>query len=172
MILIVPPTFHTHCVRVLIQIRANIIIFFINSMYNIKPLIMFRRVSVSLDHHEWITNVKILGALYTVILLLNIFVNNWNTKTIKQKYKCTQLRVLKEAYKPHPTASVVPWWTKSVNVVAVLAGFGQLFLGNSFIVCFLYIQFHLANVVYTLSSFSCYNMMFVVMIVVECSLML
>jgi hypothetical protein len=36
MILIVPTTFHTHCVRVSIQIRANIIIFFINSMYDIK----------------------------------------------------------------------------------------------------------------------------------------
>jgi hypothetical protein len=38
MILIVPTTFHTHCIRISIQIRANIIIFFINCMYNIKPL--------------------------------------------------------------------------------------------------------------------------------------
>jgi hypothetical protein len=38
MILIIPTTFYTYCVRVSIQIRANIILFFINSMYNIKPL--------------------------------------------------------------------------------------------------------------------------------------
>jgi hypothetical protein len=36
---IIPTTFLTHCVRVSIQIRANIIIFFINSIYNIKPLV-------------------------------------------------------------------------------------------------------------------------------------
>jgi hypothetical protein len=41
MIFIVPTNFHTHCVRVSIQTRANIIIFYINTMYNIKPLIMF-----------------------------------------------------------------------------------------------------------------------------------
>jgi hypothetical protein len=36
-----------------IQIRANIVMFFINSIYNIKPLVMFiRRVSVSFDHHQ------------------------------------------------------------------------------------------------------------------------
>jgi hypothetical protein len=55
-------TFLTHCVRVSIQIRANII-FFMNSIYNIKPLVMFRRVSMSLDHHQWITKFKILRGL-------------------------------------------------------------------------------------------------------------
>jgi hypothetical protein len=33
MILIVPNTFHTHCVRVSIKIRANIIIFFTKYIY-------------------------------------------------------------------------------------------------------------------------------------------
>jgi hypothetical protein len=61
--LIIPTTFLTNCVRVSIQIRANIIIFCINSIYNIKPLVMFRRVSISLDHHELIKNLKILGRL-------------------------------------------------------------------------------------------------------------
>jgi hypothetical protein len=59
--LIIPTTFLTHCVRVSIQIQANVIIFFINSIYNIKPLVMFRCDSISLDHHQWITNFKIQG---------------------------------------------------------------------------------------------------------------
>jgi hypothetical protein len=96
MILIVPTAFRTHCVRVSIQIRANIIIFFINSVYNIKPLIMFRRVSVSLDHHQWVTNVKILWRLahcHVVKHFREHSVNNWNTKHNKLKYKCKELIV-------------------------------------------------------------------------------
>jgi hypothetical protein len=74
MILIVQTTFQTHCVSVSIQIRANIIIFFINTMCNIKPLIMFRRVSFSLDHHQWIINVKKLLAFSSLNLLTFSFV--------------------------------------------------------------------------------------------------
>jgi hypothetical protein len=49
---IIPTTFLTHCVRFSIQIQTNVIIFFINSIYNIIPLVMFRCDSISLDHHQ------------------------------------------------------------------------------------------------------------------------
>jgi hypothetical protein len=144
--LIVTTTFHTHCARVSIQIRANIIIlvFFINSMYNIKPLIMFRSFGL-IGLSSVNNNVKILRRLvhcYVVKHFCEHTKNSWDTKTIKYKYKykCIQLSVLKEANKTHLPASVVPRWTKSVNVVAVLPDFVQLVLGNSFLACFSYIQ--------------------------------